>query len=89
MDPGEESDTLKHTIQRVLDGEESIQIFDEYAAMKACKASIKKNDVIGDHVLADILKDLMQCDDPTRCPHGRPTMVRISRDAMDRLFMRS
>ena len=89
MDSGEESDTLKHTIQRVLDGEESIQIFDEYAAMKACKASIKKNDVIGDHVLADILKDLMQCDDPTRCPHGRPTMVRISRDAMDRLFMRS
>ncbi len=89
MDAGEEGDVLRHTLQRVLDGEQTIHIFDEYAAMKACKASIKRNDSVGGHVLADILKDLMECDDPTRCPHGRPTMVKISREAMDRLFMRS
>ncbi|MBL8020066.1 MAG: DNA mismatch repair endonuclease MutL [Leptospirales bacterium] len=89
IEPGTEADTLRHIIQRILDGETAINIFDEYAAMKACKASIKRNDVVAPEVLGHILEDLMKCDDPTRCPHGRPTIVRISREALDRLFMRS
>lgn len=89
IEPGTEAETLRHVIQRILDGETAINIFDEYAAMKACKASIKRNDVVAPEVLGHILEDLMKCDDPTRCPHGRPTIVRISREALDRLFMRS
>ncbi|MCE9598651.1 MAG: DNA mismatch repair endonuclease MutL [Spirochaetia bacterium] len=89
IEPGTEGDTLRHVVQRILDGETAINIFDEYAAMKACKASIKRNDVVAPEILSHILEDLMRCEDPTRCPHGRPTIVRISREALDRLFMRS
>jgi len=89
IDPGTEAETIRHVIQRILDGDNTIRIFDEYAAMKACKASIKRNDSVPPEVLGEILKDLMQCEDPSRCPHGRPTIVRISRESLDHLFMRS
>lgn len=89
IDPGTETETLRFVLQRILDGETAIHIFDEYAAMKACKASIKRNDRIAPEILAEILKDLLRCGDPSRCPHGRPTMVRISRSSLDRMFLRS
>lgn len=89
VEPGTEAETLRYLIQRVLDGETTIHIFDEYAAMKACKASIKKNDRIPQEILGHILEDLLNCEDPSRCPHGRPTMIRISRDSLDRMFLRS
>lgn len=89
VEPGTEAETLRYLIQRILDGETTIHIFDEYAAMRACKASIKKNDRIPQEILAHILEDLLKCDDPSRCPHGRPTMIRISRDSLDRMFLRS
>jgi DNA mismatch repair protein MutL len=89
VEPGTEAETLRYLIQRILDGETTIHIFDEYAAMKACKASIKKNDRIAQEILGHILDDLLKCDDPSRCPHGRPTMIRISRESLDRMFLRS
>lgn len=89
VEPGTEAETLRYLIQRILDGETTIHIFDEYAAMRACKASIKKNDRIPQEILAHILEDLLKCEDPSRCPHGRPTMIRISRDSLDRMFLRS
>ena len=89
LDPGSEVDTIMHVIQRLAEGESMVRVYDEYAAMKACKASIKKNDVVHGSVLAEILKQLSQCDDPSRCPHGRPTMLRLTRNELDRMFHRT
>lgn len=88
IDPGTERDAVEHVIQRVLDGESDIRLYDEMAAMKACKASIKRNDYVDGEVISGILRDLSRCEDPSRCPHGRPTMVRIAPEDLDRLFMR-
>ncbi|HBS05079.1 MAG TPA: hypothetical protein DEA96_08950, partial [Leptospiraceae bacterium] len=89
LDPGSEVDTIMHVIQRLAEGESMVRVYDEYAAMKACKASIKKNDVVHGSVLAEILKQLSQCEDPSRCPHGRPTMLRLTRNELDRMFHRT
>lgn len=89
LDPGSELETIMHVVQRLAEGESMVRVYDEYAAMKACKASIKKNDVVHGSVLAEILKQLSQCQDPSRCPHGRPTMIRLSRAELDRMFHRS
>lgn len=88
IDPGTEQDAIEHVIQRVLDGESDIRLYDELAAMKACKASIKRNDYVDGEVISGILLDLSRCEDPSRCPHGRPTMVRIAPEDLDRLFLR-
>ena len=89
LDPGSEVDTIMHVIQRLSEGESMVRVYDEYAAMKACKASIKKNDVVHGSVLAEIVKQLSECEEPSRCPHGRPTMLRLTRSELDRMFHRS
>ncbi len=89
VDAGTETELILHLIHRVLEGEEGVRLYDEYAAMKACKASIKRNDYVSGEVLSEILRELATCENPSRCPHGRPTMLRISPDELDRMFHRS
>ena len=88
VEPGAETDAITHVIQRIMEGEDSYRIYDELAAMKACKASIKKNDHVAGGVLSEILVQLSQCENPSRCPHGRPTMVKLTQSELDRLFHR-
>ncbi|HEY8314275.1 MAG TPA: DNA mismatch repair endonuclease MutL [Candidatus Baltobacteraceae bacterium] len=38
--------------------------------------------------LESLVERLQQCDNPMHCPHGRPTIVRMDRDAIARLFKR-
>ena len=86
--PGTELDILLHLLHRVFEGESNLTLYKDYAAMKACKASIKKNDAISGELLGEILQALPKCKEPGRCPHGRPTMVQISRKELDRMFQR-
>ncbi len=88
IEPGEERSAVIHVVRRLLAGETMVRIYDEYAAMKACKASIKKNDVLPTAVLAGIVRELAACKEPARCPHGRPTVVKLKSGELDRLFGR-
>ncbi len=89
LEPGGEQEAMVHLIHRILEGETGVRLYDEYAAMKACKASIKRNDYVSGPVLSDILQELAACENPSRCPHGRPTMIKITPDELDRLFYRA
>ena len=89
VDPGTEGDALQHVIQRLSEGETVVRVYDELAAMKACKASIKKNDHVSGETITEILIQLARCQNPARCPHGRPTMMKLSRSELDRMFHRT
>ncbi len=88
VESGEEEEVISHLITRILDGDTAYRLYDEYAALKACKASIKRNDFVAGEVISDILYELSQTEDPSRCPHGRPTMIKITRQDLDRMFLR-
>lgn len=88
IDTGSEIENLRSVIQKIIEGESIVRIYQEYAAMKACKASIKRNDYVSHKALSDILVQLSECEDPSRCPHGRPTMIRLSAADFDRMFDR-
>lgn len=88
IDPGEEEKHIAALVDRALEGTGTEQIYDDYAAMKACRASVKRNDVLKEGEAKELIRQLLTCDKPARCPHGRPTMIRITRDELDRLFMR-
>ena len=88
LEPGSEMEILVHLVHRIVEGADNLRLYKDYAAMRACKASIKKNDQISNELLAEILKDLPKCLEPARCPHGRPTMIQISRQQLDRMFQR-
>ena len=89
LEPGEEKELVEHAIERLTTGEPLIRVYDEYAAMKACKASIKRNDFVSPEIISTILRQLGQCEQPSRCPHGRPTVMRLSRSQLDQMFLRT
>ena len=89
IEPGEEKELVEHAIERLSGGEDLVRVYDKYAAMKACKASVKKNDILSPEIISDILRQLGECKQPSRCPHGRPTVLRFTRAELDRLFLRT
>lgn len=88
LEIGKEKDIFIKIVKMIVKGYTKIELYDEYAALKACKASIKRNDVIAPELISQILIDLSKCKEPSRCPHGRPTILKISKSKLDYLFYR-
>lgn len=62
---------------------------DLYKIMKkACKASVKAGDDLSDLEIESLIKDLKNCENPYTCPHGRPTVVEVSKHTISKLFLR-
>ncbi len=58
-------------------------------AARACKrAAIKAGQVLSLEEQQRLLRDLEGCAAPRTCPHGRPTMIHLSVDALERQFGR-
>ena len=55
----------------------------------ACKKSIKANHKMSLLEIEALLKDLAKCKNPANCPHGRPTIIKISRADIERMFRRT
>ena len=57
-------------------------------ASMSCKAAVKGNDSLSfaeaDHLIAELLK----LENPYACPHGRPTIIRISKTELEKRFHR-
>ena len=60
----------------------------EVLDMMACKAAIKSGDHLTDEELAELLGFREQVERSSRCPHGRPTTLRLTLDDLDRQFGR-
>jgi DNA mismatch repair protein MutL len=67
------------------DGDEALQ---RLAIATACHTAVRAGDVLSQAEMTALLRDLASTEDPFTCFHGRPTMVRISREALDRWFLR-
>ena len=61
---------------------------DEKIAGMACKASVKGGDRIGYEQAEKLIDELLTLDNPYNCPHGRPTIISISRTDMEKKFKR-
>jgi len=57
---------------------------DRVAAALACRAAIKINHALTVEEQRALLSDLAGCDNPYRCPHGRPIVLRLSQEEMER-----
>lgn len=55
----------------------------------ACKMSIKANMQVSLEVMQRVLDDLVKCDNPYNCCHGRPTMIKFSTYDLERMFKRN
>ena len=57
-------------------------------ATAACKASVKGGDLISRDEADRLIDELLTLDNPYNCPHGRPTIISMSRTEMEKKFKR-
>ncbi|MCR1961391.1 DNA mismatch repair protein MutL [Thomasclavelia cocleata] len=57
-------------------------------ATLSCKASLKANTYLSNEGMQNIIDNLMRCDNPYVCPHGRPTIIYYSVYEIEKLFKR-
>ena len=82
---------LEEIIDQVIrtDRIDLIELRKHVIATMACKASIKANDHLEIREMEDLIKTLFTCDNPTCCPHGRPTIVHFTKYDIEKMFKRS
>ena len=61
----------------------------EEIAMAACKAAIKAKDAISPAEARALINRMLALENPYTCPHGRPTMVKLTRREIERMFLRT
>ena len=66
----------------------SFKTIDEKIAGMACKASVKGGDRIGFEQAEKLIDELLTLDNPYNCPHGRPTIISITKTEMEKKFQR-
>lgn len=57
-------------------------------ATMACKMSIKGNQRVSLMEVEHLLDELMKLENPYQCPHGRPTIIKMSKYEIDKKFNR-
>ncbi|HCV43222.1 MAG TPA: hypothetical protein DGH68_07035, partial [Bacteroidetes bacterium] len=62
---------------------------DALAKSFSCKAAIKAGDKLNDHEMRALLDQLFSTTMPYVCPHGRPVVLKIATDELDRRFGRT
>ena len=81
---------IEDMIQQVLkDNKIDLLSLQEHAiATLSCKASLKGNSHLSIESMQTIVDNLMRCDNPYVCPHGRPTIIYYSAYDLEKLFKR-
>jgi DNA mismatch repair protein MutL len=61
---------------------------DECRMVMACHVAIRASQPLSDAQLTGLLHQLDQCENPSHCPHGRPTWVRWDLSVLQKAFKR-
>lgn len=54
----------------------------------ACKAAVKGNNRLSEQEARTLINELMELENPYNCPHGRPTIVSMSKYELEKKFKR-
>jgi DNA mismatch repair protein MutL len=82
-------------MRKVIDGLKSasngsspLRLGEDMIAKTVCRHAVKANDPLGYLEVEKLISDLLDCDLPYCCPHGRPTMIQISLAELEKKFGR-
>jgi DNA mismatch repair protein MutL len=67
---------------------ELIKLRDALAKDISCKGAIKANQALALHEIESLMEQLKVCENPYHCPHGRPTIIKLSHYDVERMFKR-
>jgi DNA mismatch repair protein MutL len=66
----------------------AMRLGEEMIAKSVCRHAVKANDPLRYPEVEKLVRDLLDCDLPYCCPHGRPTMIQISLAELEKKFGR-
>ncbi len=66
----------------------AMRLGEEMIAKSVCRHAVKANDPLRFLEVEKLIRDLLDCDLPYCCPHGRPTMIQISLNELEKKFGR-
>ena len=69
-------------------GRQTPDIITEKVASMSCKAAVKGNDKLTFPEINELIDELLSLDNPYNCPHGRPTIISMSKYEIEKKFKR-
>lgn len=69
-------------------GRQTPDIITEKVASMSCKAAVKGNDKLTLPEINKLIDELLSLDNPYNCPHGRPTIISMSKYEIEKKFKR-
>ena len=91
--PDLDAEAVQEVVEEILDRATALdgvperaadELHEEIAASLSCRAAIKINHRLSSQEQQALLDDLVATDNPYRCPHGRPIILRLSQEEMER-----
>ncbi len=89
---GYEEESIRKIIDLIINLESNfdpIKFRENVAITLACKMAIKANEHISMLEIEGLLNNLVKCDNPYNCPHGRPTIIKFSIYDLEKMFKRA
>ena len=84
-------DLLMEMIDDLADGittNMTPELIDEKVASMSCKAAVKGNNRLSAQEVDALIGELLTLDNPYHCPHGRPTIIAMTRKELEKKFKR-
>ena len=69
-------------------GRQTPDVITEKVASMSCKAAVKGNDKLTLPEINELIDELLSLDNPYNCPHGRPTIISMSKYEIEKKFKR-
>lgn len=64
------------------------ELITEKVASMSCKAAVKGNNKLFYREAEELMQELMQAENPYNCPHGRPTLIMMTKYEIEKKFKR-
>ena len=60
----------------------------EKVASMSCKAAVKGNSRLSRLEVEELIRELLKLENPYHCPHGRPTIIAMTKRELEKKFKR-
>jgi DNA mismatch repair protein MutL len=69
-------------------GKQIENVLDSTLILIACHGAIRANKELSETEMKAIIFELFKCEIPLKCPHGRPTLIKMTQKEIEKLFKR-
>lgn len=88
MKGGDLAEAVRTLLDSIATDEEPLKREEKMAQSLACHSAVKAGDSLTGEEMRELIRQLEQTAQPKTCPHGRPTMIHLSSQQLEKEFGR-